>query len=241
MIYAIFADIHGNLEALKKVLKELKNEKVEKYIFLGDIVGYGANPRECIDLIRKLEAIVIAGNHDWAAVEKFDINYFNPVAKEAILWTKKILTNDDKDYLASLKLTFEEDNFTAVHGSLDKPEYFRYIVDLYDAKSSLKLLKKDILFIGHSHVPFISSMKNLNMELLKEFSINLKTRQKYLVNVGSVGQPRDNNPKACYAIYDSKLNSIEIKRASYNIKKAQEKIINAGLPKTLAERLSFGM
>jgi len=237
--YGVFADVHSNLEAWDVVARALSEEKIDKYVCVGDIVGYGADPGECIDRVRSLDPIVVGGNHDWAAVGKTDTSYFNPYAREAVLWTQEKLEQEKKDYLSSLELLKEIEDFTVVHGTLDEPQEFKYIQDLYSARSSFELLEKSILFVGHSHVPFILA-KDEEIEYISSREAKLSSGKKYLVNVGSVGQPRDGNPRACYVIYDTEARMIEIKRLEYDIKGAQAKITEAGLPRRLAERLAFG-
>ena len=242
MCYALFADIHSNLEAFQAVREEFKKEKIDEYVCLGDIVGYSANPNECLNLTRELNPLtIIAGNHDWASVGKTGIDYFHSLAKEAILWTQKELTEENKNFLQNLPLTKEFDDFIIVHGSLYAPQEWHYIFTLQDAKRNFDYQKKRICFIAHSHQPFIISQdKNGNCEGIKGTKVSLKDNYKYLINIGSVGQPRDGNPKASYCLYDRDKNEIEIKRISYEIKKVQDKIIAAGLPQRLAFRLSLG-
>jgi len=239
MRYGVFADVHSNLEAWEVVARALSEEGIDRYICVGDIVGYGADPEECINRVRSLEPIVVGGNHDWAAVGKTDISYFNPYAREAVLWTQAKLDQEDKDYLSSLGLIEGVEDFTVVHGTLDEPQEFKYIQDIGSALSSFELLEKSILFVGHSHVPFILT-KDGEIEYVSSREAELLPGKKCLVNVGSVGQPRDGDPRACYAIYDTKAKMVEIKRLEYDIKTAQAKIIEAGLPRILAERLAVG-
>jgi diadenosine tetraphosphatase ApaH/serine/threonine PP2A family protein phosphatase len=240
MRYAVFADIHSNLEAWGTVLEALKKENVDKFVCVGDIVGYGADPRECIDLLGPLDVITVAGNHDWASIGKLDITYFNIYARQAVLWTMKNLRITDKDYLGSLELVQSEDNFTLVHGSLDRPEEFRYILHIESAKPSFRLLEKTVLFIAHSHVPFVLSIKGEKEKYLAPGLLNLLKEERYIINVGSVGQPRDGDPRACYVIYDTERDIVEFKRIEYDIITAQRKIVEAGLPGVLAERLAVG-
>jgi len=242
MRIAVLSDVHSNLEALRAVLLSCGSEQIDEYICLGDIVGYAANPNECLKLIRELNPLTtIAGNHDWASVGKTDINYFSPIAKEAILWTQKELTEENKNFLQNLPLTKEFDDFIIVHGSLYAPQEWHYIFTLQDAKRNFGHQNKRICFIAHSHQPFIISQdKSGNCEGIKGTKVSLRDDYKYLINIGSVGQPRDGNPKASYCFYDRDKNEIEIKRISYEIKKAQDKIIAAGLPQELAWRLSLG-
>lgn len=239
MRYGVFADVHSNLEAWEVVARALSEEKIDRYICVGDIVGYGADPEECIKRVRALDPVVVGGNHDWAAIGKTDITYFNPYAREAVLWTQEKLNKKDKDYLSSLGLIEEVEDFTVVHGTLDEPQEFKYIQDLDSAWSSFELLEKSILFVGHSHVPFILA-KDGEIEYISSREAKLESGKKYLINVGSVGQPRDGDPRACYVVYDTEAKMIEIKRLDYDIKGAQAKIMEAGLPRILAERLSVG-
>ncbi|HEA46912.1 MAG TPA: metallophosphoesterase [bacterium] len=242
MRYALFADIHSNLEAFLAVRKEFKKEKVDEYVCLGDIVGYAANPNECFKLTRELNPLtIIAGNHDWASVGKTDIDYFHSLAREAILWTQEELTEENKGFLRSFSLIKEFDDFVIVHGSLYSPEKWHYIFTLRDAKKNFEHQNGKICFIAHSHQPFIISQdREGKCEGVKGMRVSLRDDYKYLINIGSVGQPRDGNPDACYCLYDRDKNKIEIKRIPYQIKKAQDKIISAGLPQKLAQRLSLG-
>ena len=242
MKYALFADIHSNLEALQAVREAFKKERVGEYICLGDIVGYAANPNECLKLTRELNPLtIIAGNHDWASVGKTGIDYFRSLAKEAILWTQKELTEENKNFLQNLPLTREFDDFSIVHGSLSAPQKWRYIFTLQDARRNFDKQNKKICCIAHSHRPFIISQNRKGKcEKVKGTKVTLKDNYRYLINVGSVGQPRDGNPNTCHCLYDTNKKEIEIKRIPYQIKKAQDKIIASGLPQELAQRLSIG-
>lgn len=242
MKYALFADIHSNLEAFQAVSEEFKKENINEYICLGDVVGYAANPNECIKLVKELNPItIIAGNHDWASVGRVDINYFNPIAQEAVLWTQKQLTEENKNFLRDPPLIKEFADFVIVHGSLYSPEKWHYICTLQDTKKNFKYQKKKICFIAHSHQPFIVSQdRKGNCKGVRETEISLKEDYRYLINIGSIGQPRDSNPDACYCLYDPDKRELEIKRIPYQTKKAHDKIIAAGLPQKLAWRLSIG-
>lgn len=240
MRYGVFADVHSNLEAWEVVAKAFSEEGIDRYICVGDIVGYGADPGECIERVRSLDPIVVGGNHDWAVIGRTDINYFNSYARQAVLWTREKLNKEDKAYLGSLKLVKEIDDFTLAHGTLDEPEKFKYILDLYNARSSIELLENSILFVGHSHVPFILMAKDEGIKQVPSMEVRLAAGQRYLINVGSVGQPRDEDPRACYVVYDTETGTIEIKRSTYDIIVAQRKIRDAGLPPMLADRLAFG-
>ena len=240
MRYGIFSDVHSNLEAFESVIKAMEGDKVDAYICAGDIVGYGADPSHCIRLTKKLTRNVVCGNHDWASAGRFGISYFNDCAKKAIYWTAQILDEDEKAYLKNLKLIYEEEDFLVVHGSLDKPEEFHYIMDSRDASRTFDAMRKKICFIGHSHRPVTFTKYGEGIRCTKPEKIELDKNASYIVNVGSVGQPRDRDPRACYVVYDADRKSIEIKRVSYDIKKAQSKILKAALPSFLAERLDAG-
>ncbi len=241
MKYGIFADIHGNLEAFEAVLEALASEQIEQYLCVGDIVGYGANPKECIHRLKQLNSITICGNHDWASVGLFDISYFNSHAKEAVLWTEQQLSAEDREFLRTLKLIYRNKVLTLVHGTLNNPEEFHYIYDAYTARETLELTPTNICFVGHSHVPLvIFKEQNDKTSYLSQSKIKISPNVVYVVNVGSVGQPRDGDTRACFCIYDSEGKIIEIKRVNYNVKEAQNKIIRASLPEILAWRLAEG-
>ena len=240
MRWGIFCDIHGNLEALDAVLAALARERIDRYLCLGDIVGYGADPAECIAQIQRLNLVTLAGNHDWAVVGLFDIAYFNPAAKAALLWTRQNLTYEDKEFLKNLDLIYWEEELTLVHASLQNPGQFEYILDISSAARTFELLRTRVCSIGHSHAPLIFIKEGENYTSTFQTKIKLEASRTYIVNAGSVGQPRDADPRASYVVYDSKSKEIEIKRVPYDVQKAQEKIIKAGLPRMLAERLTAG-
>lgn len=241
MRYGIFSDIHGNLEAFQEVINAYKNEKIDQYLCIGDIVGYGADPNECIDKIRQLKALTVAGNHDWAAVELTDITYFNPVAEQAVLWTRKRLSEEEKYFLRSLKLVYENADLILVHGTLNKPEQFNYLMDVELAEVDFDLMKKNISFIGHSHIVGIFIEEKGAISYSAQTQIKIDSSRKYIVNVGSVGQSRDRDNRASYCIFDTEEKEVYLKRVGYRIEKAQEKIIKAGLPPFLAARLTSGI
>jgi len=241
MRYGIFSDIHGNLEAFSVVLDAFSQEKIDSYLCVGDIVGYGADPRECIKKFQELSCISVIGNHDAAAVGLMDIEYFNPAAKLAVVWTQQRLTKEDKQFLTSLKYTYQNDELTLVHGTLNNPEMFDYLLNITLANQTFNLMKRPVCFVGHSHVPGIFVQEHNKINHLDELQVEISKNKKYIVNVGSVGQPRDGDNRAAYCIYDTDSHLIEIKRIEYNIKEAQQKIAQTGLPLFLARRLSDGV
>ena len=240
MRYGIISDIHSNLEALQAVLAACRQESVEKLFCVGDVVGYGANPSECIDLMGELNIACVAGNHDWAVCGLIDYDDFRDEARIAVDWTKKVLSSKYMDFLKSLALTFATDEFVMVHGTLSEPGAFHYLYDIARAQETFELMDRTICFVGHTHKPQIFVKQKDIISLATLMKINLNSAFKYIVNVGSVGQPRDSNPMASFCIYDSDLKCVEIKRVAYDIQAAQKKIMDAGLPQMLALRLSVG-
>lgn len=239
MKYGILGDIHANLEALDAVLEEMDRQGVEKYVSVGDLVGYGANPTECIARIRELGATVTAGNHDFAAVDKLNIDFFNTYARESALWTRSVLSDEDKEYIKSLKLVEYCGNFTVVHSTLYSPELFEYIQTSYDAHLSFEQQTTPLSFLGHSHVP-VNFFKRRNVSFNMETEVKIDESMKVMINVGAIGQPRDENPDAVCVVYDSAESLVRVSRVKYDVEKAAKKIVQAGLPEILAERLKYG-
>ncbi|MEA3369028.1 MAG: metallophosphoesterase family protein [Candidatus Ratteibacteria bacterium] len=240
MRYGIFGDIHGNLEAFEVVLRELNRQKVTQLICVGDIVGYGAEPNGCVEKIRSLSIPAVAGNHDWISVGKSDINYLNAQARQAILWTGRNLKSENKRYLDKLPLVIEKNDFQLVHGSLKEPAEWHYILNLKEANDAFSLMKKSLLFIGHSHRPIIFSKDKEKIAYSFTGRLSIKEGVKYIINVGSVGQPRDGDPRAGYILFDDEKKEIVYKRIAYPVEKTQAKIKAAGLPGIEAARLADG-
>ena len=240
MIYGVLGDIHGNLDALDSVLEFFDASGVERILCVGDVVGYGAQPNECVARLREREAVCVVGNHDYAAIEQLDITYFNDTAKEAILWTRAVLQSETKRFLADLPLTFREGSIVVVHSSLADPAAFDYILSWEEAQLSLTHLKSgEICFFGHSHVP-LTFVEAANLLLTSDDTLHTANFDKVLVNVGSVGQPRDQIPDACCVLFDSEKRELRRVRIPYDIESAGRKILDAGLPAILAKRLTLG-
>jgi diadenosine tetraphosphatase ApaH/serine/threonine PP2A family protein phosphatase len=240
MKYAILSDIHANLEAYQAVLADAKQQGCTHYVCLGDIVGYGPNPRECIQITRELNCPTIMGNHDEYCASSLDLAGFNPMAAEAIRWTRDELDEQDKEWLRNLKYVRIVESFTIVHATLDLPEKWAYVFDRLAAAASFNYQHTAVCFNGHTHVPiaFVRSDKGIQGGLYTKIKIEIG--RKYLINVGSIGQPRDRNPRAAYAIFDLPNNFIELRRVDYDISTTQKKIRAAGLPASLADRLELG-
>ena len=239
MKFAIIADIHANLEAFEVVLEDIKNQNCTHIACLGDVVGYNANPKECLDIVRSMNIPCVKGNHDEYCSSEEHLEGFNPAAAEAVNWTRKQLTDDDRQWLRDLRYTRMVTSFTIVHATLDGPQRWGYVFDKLAAAASFTYQNTAICFFGHTHVP-VAFMRD-NMVRGGTYS-KFKTEpgKKYFVNVGAVGQPRDGNPKAAYVVYDVLEGTIELRRLDYDIPKAQAKIRAAGLPERLAERLDYG-
>jgi predicted phosphodiesterase len=243
MRYAVFSDIHSNLEAYEAVLADCSGEKPDKYFCGGDIIGYGADPSECIARTRALGAVAVAGNHDWAAVGVISTDDFTAHARAAVLWTAQALGGGDKEYLKSLPI-LHKDAFAMVHGSPNRPEEFEYIFGLNHAYSAFLKMQEDnmrICFVGHTHAAGVFVEDGEGYITYNSWpEVKLQDGNRYIINTGSVGQPRDNNPDAAYCIYDDDKKIVRIKRVRYEVEAAQKKIIKAGLPRLLAERLALG-
>ncbi|MEM7168063.1 MAG: metallophosphoesterase family protein [Planctomycetota bacterium] len=239
MLIGIISDIHGNRQALDTVLAAVERLSCDKIVCLGDIVGYGAEPGYCVDRIREVSDWVVAGNHDYAALGKINIEYFNTHARQATLWTRDQLNEEQKQYLADLPLIEVQEECTFVHGSLDSPELFDYVQTSYDAFLTMERMTTKSCFIGHSHVP-ITFLLNEVITYTLDPEVTITDAQKAIVNVGSVGQPRDNNPLASFGTYDTEQETARIHRIEYDIEQSAELILQAGLPEFLAERLRVG-
>lgn len=239
MKYAIIADIHANLEAFQVVLADIEAQKCTHVACLGDVVGYNANPKECLDVIRAMNIPCVKGNHDEYCSSEDALEGFNPHAAEAVMWTRKQLTDDDKKWLRETKYVRLVSNFTIVHATLDGPQRWGYVFDKLAAAASFTYQNTPVCFFGHTHVP-VAFIRDAQIRGGTYSKFKVEPGRKYFVNVGAVGQPRDGNPKAAYVIYDMNDSSIELRRLDYDIPTAQKKIIDAGLPPRLAERLAVG-
>lgn len=245
MQYLIFSDIHSNLEALNAVLSTLESNGVDKYIFLGDAVGYGANPNEVLDLLRSLKPLVsIRGNHDKVVAYIESGANFTHHARMAALWAREQITETNKIFLENLDMgpVVVDDIFEIVHGSPTGED--DYIFGEWEAGRGLMSSERWITFFGHTHTPVIyreteSTIKRVYPDE-DDYCYQLSRDEKYLINPGSVGQPRDYNPKSSYAILNSDAETIEIKRIEYDIESTQKKILAAGLPEVEASRLALG-
>lgn len=239
MRYAIFGDIHSNLEALEAVLADADAHGVGSYLCLGDIVGYNADPAACLETVRGLNGAVIKGNHDEYACESDDLTNMNDVAAAGMRWTRDQLNDEQKTWLRSLLLVKQMDGITVVHSSLDQPATWSYVLNRYDAIASFNFQVSNLCFHGHTHVPRVF-VKNEQIQEIGDSHFSILPENQYFINVGSVGQPRDGDWRACYAIYDSESQEVVIRHVEYDLITCQHKIIACGLPRYLAERLALG-
>jgi predicted phosphodiesterase len=239
VLYAIIGDIHGNLHALSAVLKEVRQAGVDRVLCVGDLVGYGAHPAECMQLVREMQMLTVGGNHDWAVAGKVSIQYFNADARDSVEWTREHLCEEEIKELTATDLVAITEDVTLVHSTLFAPEEFDYMQTLFDVQLSFKHLQTGICFCGHSHVP-VMLLNGESVECFLTPELELSNGQQAIVNVGSVGQPRDLDPRACYVLYDSALRKVTMRRAEYDVHAASESILQAGLPITNARRLVLG-
>ena len=239
MKYAIIADIHANLEALEVVLADAKEQKCTHYCCLGDVVGYNANPKECLDIIRDTGMPCVKGNHDEYCSIETNLEGFNPHAAEAIQWTRNQLTEEDRTWLRNLKYTRLVASFSVVHATLDGPQRWGYVFDRLAAAASFTYQNTSVCFFGHTHVP-VAFIRDSVVRGGTYSKFKIEPGRKYFVNVGSVGQSRDGVAKATYVVYSMEDATVELRRLDYDIPKTQSKIRAAGLPERLAERLAYG-
>jgi predicted phosphodiesterase len=248
MLYGVFSDVHGNLEALGAVLDFCHASRVDGYICCGDLVGYGPNPEECLGLIRSLKNLhVVCGNHDLAAIGRIDIEWFNPYARAATLWTRAALGEDSRRFLEDLTARLDHKDFTIAHGTPRRPAD-EYLLSVAQFKNNMSRVKAWPLFCGHSHMPlcfhctadgkiaalFIEDHQTITGEVAPYGIVPVA------YNPGSVGQPRDHDKRAACALWDSEARTFQVFRFAYDVAATQAKIRANGLPEYLALRLAYG-
>ena len=242
MRYGILSDVHSNLPALQTVIDALDEAQIDATICLGDVVGYGPNPNECVELLRERDAVIVMGNHDEAAAKPGGDENFNPLAQAAIEWTRAALSADNAAYLAGLPDTKQFDDFAIVHGA--PGDRFAYILDAAGARHAFQDAKKPLTFVGHSHVAEVyyqdEDGRTFHDRLMHGGLITVDSGYRYIVNPGSVGQPRDRNPQASFALYDNGERTIDVRRVTYDIGTVQRRIEAVNLPWQLGARLATG-
>ena len=239
MKFAIFGDIHANLEGLEAVLQDAADHDCTHYVCIGDIVGYNANPHECLEIVRELDCPVVKGNHDEEASLDTDLVGLNPLAEQSMRWTRDHLTEKDKEYLRDLKMVRQVRDFTIVHATLDTPSGWGYVTNKFDAMASFSYQYTPVCFFGHTHSP-VAYVKGGSVTVDRSAVLKIEMGKKYFVNVGSVGQPRDGDPRPSYCIYDLGGQRVVNRRIEYDRDTAKKKIVDSGLPTMLADRLDVG-
>ncbi len=240
MRYAIVSDIHSNIESLQRAFALMSDD--DRVLCLGDVVGYGPNPNECVELLRSRVEQAVLGNHDLAALENFGVEYFNDAARAAITWTQGVLSEENRAWLNALSYEIRYPDFLMVHGA--PVDYFEYILDKRTAAKAFALTDAPLVFIGHTHIAEYwvqepdGSVGHRHMQHGGE--LKLEEGRRYIIDVGSIGQPRDLNPEASFAFYDARNRVVEWVRYPYPIGEVQHKIHEAHLPEYLAMRLESG-
>ena len=239
-LFAVLGDIHSNLDALNVVLEDCRSQGVTDFLCTGDVVGYNACPHECMDIIRELGCPVVVGNHDFYVASQQNLDDFNPAAAAVVEWTRRQLSEDELSWLRVLPFTRTQMGITLVHSTMDNPENFGYVFDNLQAEANFLNQKTPVYFHGHTHCPMIYEKSMNGVFRIDAQDFTLPMGRKYFINVGSVGQPRDGDPRATYVIFDPKERTVRYRRLAYDIEAAQERIRLAGLPERLAARLAVG-
>jgi len=243
--YAVLSDIHGNYEALSAVLADADRAGARALLCLGDMVGYGADPVACAEAVGERAVAVVAGNHEHAALGLMSLRWFNPVAREAALWTRERLSDGLRGYLSALPLTATVEDATLVHASPRSPEEWEYLMSPDDGFEVFADFGTRLCFVGHSHRPGVWSLGSSGREHAAWFrawpvQVRLEVGRRYVINVGSVGQPRDRDRRAAYALWDLEERLVSLRRVEYDHRGAAARILAAGLPRALADRLGNG-
>jgi diadenosine tetraphosphatase ApaH/serine/threonine PP2A family protein phosphatase len=239
--YAVYGDIHGNWEAFSAVLADAFQVGVTHHTCVGDIVGYNANPGECLRKIQELNAVCVRGNHDHYCSHDECIRDFHPLAANVVDWTRNQLKDSELDFLRQQKLVRVVGGFTLVHSTLDMPEKWGYVFEELEAESNFNYQSTTICFYGHTHHPVVFEKAGGFVRRTNGPMHRIQLGKKYFINVGSVGQPRDGDSRASYAVYDAAAREVELRRVTYDFATTQKKILAAGLPERLALRLQLGV
>lgn len=239
MRIALFGDIHANLEALESVLADAAAQGVTDYVCTGDVVGYNADPAACLEIVREMDCPTVKGNHDEDASGSHSLDSMNPIAAAALEWTRSQLSDEQRQWLRRLRMVRQVSDFTVVHSTLDQPSNWNYVTNRFDAMANFSYQFTQVCFNGHTHVPRVY-VKTDKVQEIPADSISIEDGAKYFINIGSVGQPRDGDWRAAYAIYDTAQKLVTVRRVEYDIASTQKKILAAGLPEMLAERIAEG-
>ena len=241
-VYAILGDIHANIDALNVVLEDARSQGVTNFVSVGDVVGYNAAPAECIRIVRdELNCPVVRGNHDhYVSYQDTNLNDFHPLAAQVVEWTRSQLSATDIEWLHDLPLQKPVMGFMLVHSTLDMPDRWGYVFDNQQAEANFNYQRTPICFHGHTHVPIVYAGTASGVVHYEPCDFVVEVGQKLFINVGSVGQPRDGDPRASYVIYDMDARLIRFRRLEYDVAAAQARNRAAGLPERCAQRLEVG-
>lgn len=241
MRMALISDIHANLEALDAVLDHIDKQSIDAIHCLGDVIGYGPDPTACVELVSDRCKLKLLGNHEYVALGLIDNDNMNPIAKTSAEWTQKQLSDREISMLADYDMEDRIADIQFVHASPFEPDKWHYLLNMHEAKQAFEYVDKPVCFFGHTHLPMVFAEES-DGTVRQRTGMNFKLAEgtKYLVNVGSVGQPRDDDPRAAYGIFDTSTSTVEFHRVEYDIKKAQSKMIEAKIPEMLIERLELG-
>lgn len=240
MKYVIISDIHSNYQALESVAEHISRENADKIICAGDVIGYGAEPDRCISMVSSSGYACVRGNHEAAVLGLVDITFFNEFAASAVEWTRDNLAREGADFIRSLPYVLSEGGMSVTHGTLHSPEEFMYMISCHAAMRTFEEMLHPVCFLGHTHVPGVFTYTDGNIYQSYSEKVEIESGSKYIINAGSVGQPRDNDPRACYCVYDTERSAVEFRRVEYDVDTARKKIIEAGLPRVLGDRLLIG-
>lgn len=243
MRYGIISDIHSNIEALTAIRKTLADERIDSFVCLGDIVGYGASPNECCEIVRDLCDVTLLGNHDAAVAGRMDYSFYYEAARHALDWSAAKLSPEHLGWLRGLPYTCQAGDVGFSHGSPIDPEAYEYIFALEQAQDLVPFTQDlpEITFIGHSHLCKAFALDREEVHEVVSTQFEVRPGMRYIVSVGSVGQPRDYDPRASYVIYDSKTRLFEFKRVAYDIESAARKIFDSKLERNFGNRLFIGV
>lgn len=240
MKYLVFSDIHGNVEALRSVLEEIDELRPDLVVSLGDVVGYGGSPADCVDLVDGFADITVCGNHDYVASGLGDGEDFNTTARIAIEWTRSVLSARHKDLIGTYDSLRRHGECIFAHGSPVDPLEWEYVYTMKDARRLFRETGERFICIGHTHIPGVISWSDETGARIERSSIiEIEPGRRYLINVGSVGQPRDGVSAASFALIDARKGRITMRRIPYDVGSAQERIRENGLPESLASRLAL--
>jgi len=241
MRLALISDIHGNLTALEAVFADIDRQKVDTVHCLGDIIGYGPDPVACLELVMQRCTIKLLGNHEYAVMGLESLEQMNRAARKAAEWTTAQLGEREISMLADFDMEHTFDRYTLVHASPHEPDRWHYVLGIGEAKMSFAALRTDLCFVGHTHIPIVflhASDGTIRQQMGHDFIAQSETQ--YLINIGSVGQPRDDDPRSSYVIVDTETAEIVYRRIAYDVEKTQKKMLEADMPQMLIERLAVG-